>query len=105
MLKSLLLAGLMFAAALGGMQMANDGIGRMKGYEDPGFEQAISLEKEGSNEVKMAIMGGEVSRESLDEKKEQLEETEAFNLFSSMGKTLASAISGTFRAIIDSLSK
>ncbi|WP_043933935.1 DUF3679 domain-containing protein [Bacillus sp. EB01] len=99
MVKSLVLAGFMFAAALIGMQAANTGIDRMKGYEDPDFKQAVSIQKE-NGETQVAIMGGEVS-ETFEEKKAQLEKTEGYNLFSSMGKGLGTILSGLAKAVVE----
>ncbi|RHW40992.1 DUF3679 domain-containing protein [Neobacillus notoginsengisoli] len=103
MLKSLLLASIMFALALGGMQVANDGISRMRGYDDPGFEEAVSLNKTQNGELQVSIMGGELNKSTMEEKKKEIEKTQVFNLFSSMGKALANMISGAARGILDLL--
>ncbi|OCA91167.1 hypothetical protein A8F94_04730 [Bacillus sp. FJAT-27225] len=103
MVKSLLLAMFMFSVALAGMQAANNGISRMKGYEDPDFKQPVTIQEE-DGVTQVTIMGGEVTHGSLEEKKEQLETTKAVNFFSALGKGLASALSSIAKVIVNSFS-
>ncbi|WP_053367195.1 DUF3679 domain-containing protein [Bacillus sp. FJAT-27245] len=105
MLKALGLAAIMFALALGGMQAANDGISRIKGYGEPEFKQPVSLEKEGHEDLTVGIMGSEVATIRLNERGQQIEDTEGINVFSSIGKALTSILSGAVKGIIDFFSK
>ncbi|CEG27930.1 DUF3679 domain-containing protein [Bacillus sp. B-jedd] len=103
MLKSLLLASAMFILALGGMQVANDGISRMKGYDDPGFKEAVSLNKGEAGEISVSVMGSEINKGKVEEKKKELEESGTYNFFSSVGKAFGSMVSGAARGLIDLL--
>ncbi|WP_409270721.1 DUF3679 domain-containing protein [Neobacillus sp. SCS-31] len=99
--KALGLAAIMFALVLGGMQAANGGINRIKGYGDSGFKEPVSLETDGREEVKVSIMGGDAATISLDKRGQGSEESKGFNLFSSMGKALTSVLSGVVKGILE----
>lgn len=104
MLKALGLAAIMFALVLGGMQAANDGISRTKGYNDPGFKHPVSLEKDSTGEMKVAIMGGGSTTIRFDDGNRQASKTEeakSFNLFSSMGKALSAILTGAVKGIME----
>jgi hypothetical protein len=83
---------LMFICVLFGMQQANSGIHKMKGYEDEGFQSAVAINKENGN-LEASVLGENITSHDLDEKKQQLEEMKAFNLLSSIGKGVADTIS------------
>jgi hypothetical protein len=93
LLKSLMLASLMFISVLFGMQQANEGIHKMKGYDDPEFKSAFSIKETEDGSIKSAILGNDVSSHDLEQKRKKLEEMKAFNFFSSLGKKLADGIS------------
>lgn len=93
MLKSLMLASLMFISVLFGMQQANEGIHKMKGYDDPEFKSAFTVKQTEDGSIKSAILGNDVSSHDLEQKRKKLEEMKAFNFFSSLGKNLADGIS------------
>ena len=99
MLKSFCIASLMFISVLAGMQMANDGIHKMKGYEDPNFQNAIALNDNGE-QLKATFLGNDISSHDIDEKKRKLEEISAFNFFSSMGKKFSEGISSASEKLI-----
>lgn len=101
MLKSMMLASLMFLAVLFGMQQANEGIHKMKGYDDPEFKSAFSIKEEEDGSIKSAILGNDVSSHDLEQKRKKLEEMKAFNFFSSIGKKLAEGISIAMEKSID----
>jgi Protein of unknown function (DUF3679) len=82
------------------MQIANDGIHKMKGYDDPNFQNAISVKENGEN-LKATFLGNDITSHDLDEKKKKLEEMSAFNLFSSMGKKISEGISSASEKIIN----
>lgn len=93
MLKSLMLASLMFISVLFGMQQANEGIHKMKGYDDPEFKSAFTVKETEDGSIKSAILGNDISSHDLEQKRKKLEEMKAFNFFSSLGKNLADGIS------------
>lgn len=92
MLKALFLAAFMFVSVLFGMQQANDGIQQMRGFDDPNYEEAITIQEAESGELQASILGNEVSSHDLQKKREQLEEMEAYNFFSSLGKQFSATI-------------
>ncbi|MFL6557962.1 MAG: YqxA family protein [Bacillus sp. (in: firmicutes)] len=100
MVKSLCLAALMLISVLIGIQLANDGIHKMKGYDDPNFQNAVSL-NESDNELKATFLGNDISSHDLEAKKKKLEELSAYNFFSSMGKKLSKGVSGASEKIVD----
>jgi hypothetical protein len=102
MLKSLCLAALMLISVLIGIQLANDGIHKMKGYDDPNFQDAVSI-NETDNEIKATLLGNDISSHDLEAKKKKLEEISAYNFFSSMGKKMSEGISGASEKIVELL--
>ncbi|MGJ7921432.1 YqxA family protein [Neobacillus sp. LXY-4] len=93
MLKSFLLASLMFVSVLFGMQQANDGIHRMKGYEDTGFGKAFTLNEDEQGKMAGTFLGNDVTSHDLEKKKQELAEMNSYNFFSSIGKSMAKGIS------------
>ncbi|MFJ7306925.1 YqxA family protein [Peribacillus frigoritolerans] len=91
----------LFLGVLIGMQQANDGMKKMKGYEDPSLNSAFIINQSEQGEMEADILGEKVTSHDLETKKEKLEEMKAFNFFSSIGKTLGETISGAFQALID----
>jgi hypothetical protein len=100
MLKSFCIAALMFISVLAGMQMANDGIHKMKGYSDPNFQNAVSI-----NQKDASFLGQNISSHDLEAKKKKLEDISSFNLFSSIGKNVSDGISNATEKIIQSIAK
>lgn len=80
-LKFILLVALMFFSVLYGMQYANKGINTMRGYSPFSNEE---LSEQG---IQAAIFGNDLA-----DKKKQLEEIEAFNLFSTAGKKFSDTV-------------
>lgn len=105
MLKALILAGLMFISVLFGMQKAHEGINNMKGYNDPNFTSAFTISENQEGKLEASVLGNEVSAHDLEQKKKQLEEMKAFNLFSSAGKKLGEGISTATQKVLESISK
>jgi hypothetical protein len=101
MLKSFVLAALMFVSVLFGMQQANEGIHKMKGYDDPEFKSAFMIKEDEDGSYKSAILGNDVSSHDLEQKRKKLEEMKAFNLFSSLGKQLADGVSLVVEKTVD----
>ena len=100
MLKSVFLACLMFISVLFGMQQANEGIVRMKGYGHEQFQSPITINEKEEGELEASILGNPISSHDIEKKKEKLEEMKAFNFFSSIGKILAAFISNITDMII-----
>lgn len=100
MIKCVGVAALMFISVLAGMQMANDGIHKMKGYDDPNFQNAIALNDNGEH-LKATFLGNDISSHNIDEKKKKLEEISSYNLFSSMGKKISEGISSASEKLIN----
>lgn len=100
MFKSFCLAALLLIAVLTGMQLANNGIQKMKGYDDPNLETAVSIHEKDHN-VKASFLGNDISSHDIKAKKKKLEEISAFNLFSSMGRKMSEGISGASEKLID----
>jgi hypothetical protein len=92
MLKATLIAGIMFISVLFGMQQANEGIHKMKGYEDQDFKSALSIDEGNQGELEASILGNDVTSHDIDKKREQLEEMKVYNFFSSLGKQLANGV-------------
>jgi hypothetical protein len=99
MLKSLCLAALMLISVLTGMQLANNGIHKMKGYDDPNFQTAVSIQ-ETDHDVRASFLGNDISSHDIEAKKKKLEEISSYNFFSSMGKKLSEGISGSSEKLI-----
>ncbi|ULT55732.1 YqxA family protein [Neobacillus drentensis] len=100
MFKSFCLAALLLIAVLTGMQLANNGIQKMKGYDDPNLETAVSIHDKDHN-VRASFLGNDISSHDIAAKKKKLEEISAFNLFSSMGRKMSEGISGASEKLID----
>ena len=93
----------LFLGILIGMQTANDGIKKMKGYNDPTLTSAFEVNQSKQGELEASVLGKKVTSHDLEKKKEKLEEMKVFNFFSSVGKTLSEAISNLFSSIINKL--
>lgn len=89
LLKFFLVVSLMFIAVLYGMQLANEGIHRTKGYEDGEFEEAWSVAENEDGDMEVSMLGNEMGSHDLEKKREKLEEMKAFNFFAELGKKLA----------------
>jgi hypothetical protein len=105
MFKSVILACLMFISVLSGMQLANDGIHKMKGFEDPDFKSAMDVKENSDGQLNASLLGQDVTSHDIEAKKQQLEELKAYNFFSSMGKNISEGISSGTRALIDKISR
>lgn len=92
MLKVILLTSVVFISVLAGMQVANNGMDKMRGYEDPDFKSAFTIKENSDGNVETAILGNNVSSHDLEQKRQALEEMKAFNFFSSVGKKLANGM-------------
>ncbi|PLR87656.1 DUF3679 domain-containing protein [Bacillus sp. V33-4] len=103
MLKVSLIASLMFVSVLVGMQHANGGIHKMKGYEDSGFRGAFIVNEADQGEYQATVLGNDISSHDLEEKKAKLEKMKAYNFFSDMGKKAANGITAAAKKLFDSI--
>lgn len=99
-LKAFGIALLMFFCVLFGMQQANGGIQKMKGYDDNNFQAALTISNNEGN-LEASILGQNVTSHDLQKKKEQLEEMRAFNLFSGIGKGVSDSVSSIAQKGVD----
>ncbi|WP_153123355.1 YqxA family protein [Peribacillus tepidiphilus] len=102
MLKCFLLVFVLFFGVLFGMQQANDGMKKMKGYNDPQLYSAFQV-KEGKSGTEASVLGQKVTSHDLEQKKKQLEEMKAFNMFSSIGKKISDVVTNLFSEITNKL--
>lgn len=103
-LKFFLLISFSAICILVGMQLANNGIREMKGYDDPEFKGAFHISEGQEGELEAALLGEKVTSHDIRVKQEKLEELEAFNFFSSLGSKLAETTANLFQKLIDVLS-
>jgi hypothetical protein len=103
MLKCLAIAALMSISVLAGMQMANDGIQKLKGSNNSSFQNATSINDKGQD--LSASLGNNRTSHDLAAKKKKLEEINSYNIFSSMGKKMADGISSATEKMVDKITK
>jgi hypothetical protein len=104
-IKGVILASLMFLSVLFGMQQANIGIQKMKGYDDPKFKSALTLQENKEGDLQASVLGVDVTSHDLEKKKQKLEEMKAYNLFSDIGKGISNGVSSGLNQIIELISK
>ncbi|PAD66849.1 hypothetical protein CHH83_21900 [Bacillus sp. 7586-K] len=102
MLKCFVLCTILLFGVLIGMQQANQGIIKMKGYQDPDLQSAFQVENE-TGDFQASILGNNVTSQDLQEKQEQLEQIEAFNFFSQIGKQFATLVSNGVSSLLESI--
>lgn len=100
MLKCFLLCSVLLFGVLIGMQQANQGMIKMKGYKDPTLQGAFHVENGHTGDVEASILGNKVTSQDLQEKQAQLEQIEAFNFFSQIGKQFATFVSNGVSALV-----
>jgi predicted PurR-regulated permease PerM len=81
-IQSLLVAVIFLVGVLLGMQQVNESMRKMKGYDDPSLERVIHVSKD-----ETIVLG-----QSLEQKKEKLQQIETFNVFSKVGQQLATFV-------------
>jgi hypothetical protein len=103
-LKAFVLTCLMFLCVLTGMQLANGGMNKMRGYDDPSLKSAFTVKETGEGQMETAILGKQVSSHDLEQKREQLEKMKVYNLFSATGKKLANGLGSAVEKSLDLIS-
>jgi hypothetical protein len=101
MLKCLVISLVLFLGVLLGMHQANEGMRKMKGYDDPSFKGQAFHVVETSEGLNGTFLGRQVNSRDMKEKQEQLEEIKAYNFFSSAGKKLANGVSDLMSGLLN----
>lgn len=104
MLKCFVLCSILFFGVLIGMQQANEGMIKMKGYNDPELQGAFQVENKQTGDVQASILGNKITSQDLKGKQEKLEQIEAFNIFSQIGKQIATIVSNSVSILLESIS-
>lgn len=100
LLKFFFIISLMFIAVLYGMQLANEGIHRTKGYQDEEFNEAWSVTENEDGDMEVSMLGNDMGSHDLEKKREKLEEIKAFNFFAELGKKLAEGLNKASEKLI-----
>ena len=90
----------LFIGVIVGIQEANDGLNKMKGYEDPRFKGILTVNQNEHGEYEATVFGQTVDRHDLEEKKRKLEEMKTYNFFSDIGKKFSTFVSDFVSSII-----
>ncbi|WP_062355701.1 DUF3679 domain-containing protein [Bacillus kwashiorkori] len=80
LLKTFLLVVVLLFGVIIGIQEANHGVYKMKGYHDPRFENQLNVSLDNQYSY---------NNQDLEEKRQTLEEIQTYNLFSDVGKKIA----------------
>ncbi|MGG6437499.1 YqxA family protein [Saccharococcus caldoxylosilyticus] len=96
---------ILFFGVLLGMQQANEGMQKMRGYEDTSLPSVLHLSKNQSGEIEASVFGKKVEVDDLQEKKEKIEKIKAFNLFSELGKQFANAVETLMEQLLSFFTK
>ncbi|RSK27908.1 DUF3679 domain-containing protein [Bacillus sp. HMF5848] len=99
LLKTLLVVTILFVGVILGMQQANVGLKKMKGYDDPTLQSALRVELNNNGDYEANVLGRQITSHDISEKKQQLEEMRAFNFFSMLGKKLSAIMTNAFQAV------
>lgn len=102
LLKCFVLVSIMFISVLVGMQMANDGIHKLKGNFGVDFQNAVTINKKDNH---LSTLGNDSTSHDLEAKKKKLEELNAFNFFSLMGKKMSDGITKASEEMIQKITQ
>jgi hypothetical protein len=100
-----LAAMILFFGVLLGMQQANEGLQKMRGYDDSSFPAVFHISKGKNGEVEASVLGNKVMAEDLQEKKEKIENMKTFNLFSELGKQFAEVVKSLIEQVLSFFGK
>lgn len=92
---------LMFLSVLFGMQLANEGILTIRGFDDVGYGSPFSVYTTEEEGMQASILGNDYSSHDLTWKKSELERIEAYNFFSATGKKLSQSITSAMKGAIE----
>jgi Protein of unknown function (DUF3679) len=99
MIKNILLAAALFIGVLIGMQAANLSMKEMKGYKDPSLSSPIHLKEKNGN-IEASVLGKNIPADTIVKKKQKLQDIKAFNIFSTLGKGFATAVSSITKSLL-----
>ncbi|WP_240253874.1 YqxA family protein [Fredinandcohnia quinoae] len=102
-MKCFLISTVLLLGVLIGMQQANEGMKRMRGYDDPSLQGAFHISDNQNGEVEASVLGRKVTSHDIEQKHQQLEEVETFNFVSSIGKKLGDGISSLFEKVMTAI--
>lgn len=102
MMKCFLIVTVLLLGVLIGMQQANEGMKKMRGYNDPSLQGAFHI-TDNNGEIEASVLGRKLSSHDLEQKQKQLEDVEAFNFFSKLGEKLGDGISSLFEKIMKTI--
>jgi hypothetical protein len=96
---------LLFFGVLLGMQQANEGLQKMRGYDDASLPSVFHVSKDKSGSIEASVLGKKVAVDDLEKKKEKIENIKTFNLFSELGKQFANAVETLMKQMLSFLAK
>jgi hypothetical protein len=89
-LKSAILISVLLFGILIGIQQVGVQMDKMKGTESS--NQALEWKVDEKGAVEAEVLGRQITSHDIEEKQKQLEEVEAFNLFSKLGSLISTLI-------------
>jgi len=99
LLKAFIMAALFFIGVFVGIQEANTGMKKMRGYDDPSLSSAFSIEEKSDGQYEMTVLG-KTKTHDLEEKKERLEQMKTFNLLTEIAKNFSGWLTDLFGKIV-----
>lgn len=102
--KCFLISLVLFFGVLLGMQSANNGLQKMKGYQDPSLRGAFEMKENRKKELEASILGNTITSQDLEGKQKKLEQMKTFNPLSETGRKLSSLIENSLNKAADSIS-
>ena len=98
-LKTAIAFSLFFIGLLVGIQEANNGMKKMRGYEDPGLSSAFSIEEKADGQYETTVLGSTKTHD-FEEKKRKLEEMKSYNFFTDIAKRISGFLSEFFANLL-----
>ncbi|WP_408006847.1 DUF3679 domain-containing protein [Pseudalkalibacillus sp. A8] len=97
MMKSFILISVLLFGILIGMQQVGVQMDKMKGSES---NSALEWKVNDSGNIEAEVLGSQITSHDIKEKQKKLEEVEALNLFSKLGKMVSSLVSEILTVIM-----
>lgn len=97
MLKSFIIASFMFIAVLAGMQIARDGMSKMRGQQEQNKIIVSDINNDGNKGIAV------IPSHDLKKKKQRMQEINGLNVFSELGKKMADGVSKTSQSLVESI--
>jgi hypothetical protein len=105
MAKSFFLCLVLLIGVIIGIQQANEGLKKMRGYETTETLGALPIHEKENGELEASILGNKLTSQDIKKKQEQLERIESFNFFSELGKWLSNCVQTFMSTMIHLLSE